>query len=237
MLKIISFSVWGNSLKYLNGCIENIEIAEKIYPGWVVRFYCDSEVNRDFIRKLEKAGAEVVIKNTIKDNWEGLFWRFLPASEADVFISRDIDSRLNEREKAAVDEWLLSDKKIHCMRDHIEHNVPMLGGMWGCRDKIIPNMEQLISQWSANDYKGSDQDFLRTEIWPHYLSTILVHDRYFDGLIVEKGQHRRGLIGVDRLDSEFDYVYDPIRFFGKHDIRPFPNHSPMTYGVHVGEII
>ena len=50
------------------------------------------------------------------------------------------------------------------MRDHIEHNVPMLGGMWGCSNKVIPNMEQLISERSANDYKGSDQDFSRTEI-------------------------------------------------------------------------
>lgn len=234
MLKIISFSVWGNSFKYLNGCIENINLAEKIYPGWTVRFYCDSEVNKDFIRQIKKLGAEIVIKNTIKDNWEGLFWRFLPASEADVFISRDIDSRLNEREKAAVDEWLLSDKKIHCMRDHIEHNVPMLGGMWGCRDKVISNMEQLISQWSGNDYKGSDQDFLRTEIWPNYINTILAHDRYCNGLIVDKGEHKQGTIEGNKLDSDFDYVYDPIRFFGKHDIRPFPN---MQYDSYVGEII
>lgn len=237
MLKVISFSVWGNSAKYLNGCIENINLAEKIYPGWVVRFYCDSEVDKEFIKKLKESGSEVVIKNTLKDNWEGLFWRFLPASEADVFISRDIDSRLNEREKAAVDEWLLSDKKIHCMRDHIEHNVPMLGGMWGCRDKVIPNMEELVYNWSSNDYKGSDQDFLRTKIWPNYIDTILAHDKYYNGLIVEKGEHRQGTIGVDQLDSDFDYVYDPIRFFGEHDIRPFPNHAAMIHGTHVGEII
>lgn len=237
MLKIISFSVWGNKDKYLTGCIENIKLVEKIYPGWITRFYCDSNLNKDFISLLKNMGAEVVIKKTIQNNWEGLFWRFLPASEADIFISRDIDSRLNEREKAAVDEWLSSDKDIHCMRDHIEHNVPILGGMWGCRNKIIPNMNDLVNEWTSNNYKGSDQDFLRTKIWTKYVNNIIVHDKYYNGLIVKNGKHTQGTINSDQNDSDFDYVYDPIRFFGNHLIKPFPNHRKMTNGTYVGEII
>jgi hypothetical protein len=98
-------------------------------------------------------------------------------------------------------------------------------------------MEDLIYNWSSNDYKGSDQDFLRTKIWPVYIDKIIAHDRYCNGLIVEKGESRQGFLNEDQLDSEFDYVYDPIRFFGKHEIRPFPFHEKMSYGVHVGEII
>jgi len=237
MLKVISFSVWGNADKYLNGCIENIKLVDKIYPGWIPRFYCDSEINKNFINNIKRLGAEVVIKNTFKNNWEGLFWRFLPASEADVFISRDIDSRLNEREKAAVDEWLSSDKDIHCMRDHIEHNVPILGGMWGCRNRVIPNIEDLINIWTKNNYKGSDQDFLRTVIWPHYSHKIIAHDKYYQGLLIKNGKHRNGIVEPGHNDSDFDYVYDPIRFFGYHLIKPFPNHAKMTNGTYVGEII
>lgn len=188
MYKIISFSVWGNSKNYLNGCIENINIAKKIYPDWQTRFYCDSLLPNDFISKLNSMGAETVIMKTEKSNWEGLFWRFFPAAEenVDVFISRDIDSILNEREKAAVDEWLSDGKQIHCMRDHIEHNVPILGGMWGCRKGSLRDIVSYINRWNKHDYKGSDQDFLKEEIWRPFKDCILTHDKYYNGITIEQ---------------------------------------------------
>lgn len=290
MNKIISFSVWGNNKRYLNGSIENIALAKEIYPGWVCRFYCDSEVDSSFISKIKDLGSQVVIMKTANSNWEGLFWRFLPASEddVDVFISRDIDSRLNEREQAAVAEWLESDKLIHCMRDHIEHNVPILGGMWGCRKGALKKLRSKIDEWGKYDYKGSDQDFLRLNVWEPHKEHILAHDKYYDGFTIEQvvidieeyHRHRseqddyrqktivakaqyiydcnnNGLeIKKSDLDKLFpdvpevgpvktndkgqiiiDYVHDPVKFFGKHDVRPFPSHGKMSYGIHVGEII
>jgi hypothetical protein len=240
--------------------------------------------------KLESYGSEVVVVKTIKSNWEGLFWRFAPASEADVeiFISRDIDSRLNEREQAAVEEWLSSDKPIHCMRDHIEHNVPILGGMWGCRKGVFHNMKQMISDWGKCDYKGSDQDFLRTVVWENLKHLVLAHDKFHNGFSVEQivsdpkeyikqreeyndfrnrsMEAKKTFIAerfvqgispskeeLDKLFPEleelkpirynennqivFDYVYNPLKLFGKHDVRPFPPHKEMKHGSHVGEII
>jgi len=188
MYNIISFSVWGNDKKYLQGCYENIHLAKEIYPGWICRFYCDSKVDSLFISKIKDLGSQVVIMKTVNSNWEGLFWRFLPASEddVDIFISRDIDSRLNEREQAAVFEWLESDKDIHCMRDHIEHNVPILGGMWGCKKPILKDMSKMIQSWGKYDYKGSDQDFLRTEVWDKFKKQILAHDKFDKGFVIEQ---------------------------------------------------
>jgi len=287
---IISFSVWGDSKKYLDGCIENIILSKKIYPNWITRFYCDSVVDSYFISKIKNMGAEVVIMKTVKSNWEGLFWRFFPASEddVDIFISRDIDSRVNEREQAAVLEWLESDKPIHCMRDHIEHNVPILGGMWGCRKGILKNLKDQIIEWNKYDYKGSDQDFLGQKVWEIYKKQIIAHDKYYKGFtieqvvtnveeyyrqrsekeeyriktILEKNKYLTDLVykgaspNMEEINKIFpdipenppiktnykgeivsDYIYDPIKFFGEHDIRPFPAHKPMTHGTHVGEII
>jgi hypothetical protein len=186
--RIISFSVWGNQDFYFKGCLENIEIAKEIYPEWKTRFYCDSLVSKDFQYKLKEKGAEVVEKITINSSWEGLFWRFLPASDddVDIFISRDIDSRLNWREKAAVDEWIISNKKIHCMRDHIEHNVPMLGGMWGCKKGALSMMKDMIISWPSKEKKGSDQDFLHQIVWNNNRGKIIAHDRFNKGIKIEQ---------------------------------------------------
>ncbi|KAK8405419.1 hypothetical protein O3P69_001755 [Scylla paramamosain] len=50
----------------------------------------------------------------------------------------DVDSRVSQREVAAVEEWLASRKMFHVMRDHPSHNVPVLGGMWDARWDINP---------------------------------------------------------------------------------------------------
>ena len=43
-----------------------------------------------------------------------LIWRFLPAidPQVDIFFSRDLDSRISQREAAAVSEFLKSDVKV-----------------------------------------------------------------------------------------------------------------------------
>ena len=53
-------------------------------------------------------------------------------------MSRDLDSRFSEREKAATEEWLRSNKEFHFMRDHPYHGYVILGGCWGC--KLTPKV-------------------------------------------------------------------------------------------------
>ena len=101
-------------------------------------------------------------------DWRGLFWRFYPASDPDVavMVSRDTDSRLTARERAAVDEWLASDRDFHVMRDHPEHDVSILGGMWGVRNGPPRDMRALIDAQRHDDRWQVDQEFLDAVIAP-----------------------------------------------------------------------
>ena len=125
--------------------------------------------------------VEVVEKNEFGD-WRGMYWRFEAASDPDVeaMISRDTDSRLNAREKAAVDEWLASDKGFHIMRDHPWHKYPVLGGMWGVKSGVIPNMRELISNFAQEDKYGTDYKFFAEMIIPRLKNNIMTHDEFFD---------------------------------------------------------
>ena len=52
--------------------------------------------------------------------------------QVDVFVSRDLDSRINAREAAAINEWRKhSNYSIHSMRDHPGHGVGLVGASWG----------------------------------------------------------------------------------------------------------
>ena len=51
--------------------------------------------------------------------------------QVDIFASRDLDSRINAREVAAVKEWQEnSTEPIHAMRDHPAHFTSLLGASW-----------------------------------------------------------------------------------------------------------
>ena len=50
-----------------------------------------------------------------KSNIPGMYWRFLPIvdPEVDIFIVRDVDSRISKRGENIVNEWVNSDKILH----------------------------------------------------------------------------------------------------------------------------
>ena len=181
MKKIISFCLWGNDPKYTIGAIRNAELAKTIYPGWVARFYIGSSTSPKVIRELLKLNAEVVVMMEEGD-WRGMFWRFYPAGEDDVevMLSRDTDSRLSLREKAAVDAWLATDSPFHIMRDHPAHRTEILGGMWGARGGFLTEMKQLIDQYQKGDFWQVDQNFLREYIYPKVKNVAVVHDEFFE---------------------------------------------------------
>jgi hypothetical protein len=162
MKKIIAFSLWGNNPKYTIGAVKNANLTNEIYNGWISRFYCGKSVPEDILNQLKSIyNCEVIVMDEEGD-WSGMFWRFLPASESDVevMLSRDCDSRLNLREKTAVDEWMKSYKSFHIMRDHPWHGTQILGGMWGVKYPKLKRMKNMIY-----DYKKSH--FWQSIFWQY----------------------------------------------------------------------
>ena len=186
-MKYISYSLWGDKPIYNIGMIRNAEQAKMIYPDWKVVVYYDKSVPSETITKLES--LDVMCINATDLNTYGMFWRFLAADldDCEYVIFRDSDSRLSEREKLAVTEWIDSGKTIHVMRDHPYHRIPcgndrlgILGGMWGIKGKIIP-ITQMIKKFplsKQNNY-GNDQTFLR-DVFFIFEDDRKTHDDFFE---------------------------------------------------------
>ena len=180
MKKIISFSLWGDNPKYTIGAIRNAELTPIIFPNWVSRFYCGKSVPEDIIEKLKSLPHTEVIIMDEDGDWTGMFWRFYACEDSDIMLSRDTDSRLSNREKLAVDEWLESDKDFHIMRDHPYHNTEILGGMWGVRNGLLKNIKELIGDYIKGDFWQVDQNFLREKIHPLVVNNSFSHDSYLN---------------------------------------------------------
>ena len=181
MKNIVAYSLWGDHPMYWKGALRNIELVNKYFPGWICRFYIDKDSKKELINTIIGDNVEVILVDS-KDSFHGMFWRFWAAEDpqVDIFLSRDCDSRISEREVSAINEWLESDKDFHIMRDHPYHTVPILGGMWGCRRGIMRKIGliKMIESWNQFSRKGIDQDFLGRCVYPLVINNCMEHSEF-----------------------------------------------------------
>lgn len=207
--KIIGFSYYGDSRsahhqskKYFQGIQNNLNLLSKYYPTWIIRLYYDMDDKNDPI--LPQLCALSCVSNFDLCDIQSLpgnpltnatyvfpmNWRFFPTldPQVDIYLSRDLDSEFNDREIAAVEEWLHSDKSFHMMRDHPLHDVGMLGSAWGVKlDKDYVRQKwrrawrdgfQNEIMWKARNLTGPDQGFLQKYVWPWAKKDSMQHDSY-----------------------------------------------------------
>ena len=149
-MKIISYSLWGNKSLYIINALKNADIASELFPDWICRYYVSPNVNIKIVEELQNRKNTQVIIQKNDESWNGMFWRFYAAKDANIMISRDADSLLNKRDKACVDEWLSSDKDFHIVRDNCAHAAKIMGGIWGVRNGLLSDMIELINSIQEN---------------------------------------------------------------------------------------
>lgn len=203
-MKVIAFSLWGDNPMYTQGAIKNADLAKELYPDWKCWFYIGKSCPDEVIQELSSRDNCTVIRMREEGNWSAMFWRFLPASNpaVEVMISRDADSRLTERERAAVEEWLESPLGFHIMRDHPYHGVPILGGMWGAKRGVLSDMRKLIEDSTQGDYWQVDQEFLRDKVYNRIKDNAMVHDEFFEKKPFPTPRIKREFIGMAYTESD-----------------------------------
>lgn len=217
--KLITFSLWGDDPKYCVGAIRNAELTRRFYSGWLPRFYIGTSVPEEIIKELRQHTDQIILMDQPGD-WRDMFLRFHPASEDDVeiFISRDCDSRLSEREAAAVQEWIDSPRLVHSMGDHPHHFNPsraLMGGMFGMKQHACPEMTKLIDKFIMEypDAWQCDQSFLKDIIWSRIQHKVLAHSD------IHPGCQR---FSITRKDKEFIGA-----IIGPNEERLHPEHHVM----------
>lgn len=218
MIKVISFSIWGNNPKYLVGLKRNLELMRDIYPGWWSAIYWGGDIDRRDRFELTNQFDDLHKMSVIHQSadWRNMFHRFRvleDLKDSDLFISRDCDSRLTEREAAAVNEWVESDSGFHTIHDHYHHTVPMLGGMWGMKRGAMPEFAEQLDDWVENcgNYWQVDQEFLTQRVWPVARHDVLNHTEFhgnlWPGVAIPMKRQGREFIGAsydenDIIDAE-----------------------------------
>lgn len=166
MRKIISFTLFGNDIKYYIGAEKNIELTKILLPDWeIVIYYHHEMIKINYIEKFISMGVKVVDVSNItigeKNSKEfPFFWRFLSFLNNDITIVRDLDSRFSDREIEYINRWLNNDKDYFIIRDHPWHS-PVPSGLFGIKGFKLEFEEHFHSFITNSDLRwGADQDIL-----------------------------------------------------------------------------
>jgi hypothetical protein len=175
----ISFSLFGQKRRYTDGAVENVNLAPLIYPGWSVVVH--AEKGHRLVPFLRDSGVEVV-EHLPEAGRAGAFWRFQTLCWRNRFervVCRDIDSRLNPRERAAVDDWIARGTDLHTMGEHPSREWRKISaGMFGVRTAAIPHFARALRSWSNRARYRSDENFLDAKLWPALKHSHTGHRRF-----------------------------------------------------------
>ncbi len=238
---------------YTTGVTKNLEEMRKFYPGYSMRVYTNTPLlpqepwchllchNSDlFWCNIEKTPS-----HGNQSHMNFMIWRFLPLGDpsVDIFLSRDLDSVVTEREAAAVQDWLgLPEKKaIQLMRDKsASHYTAMLGGMWGARNSYfgkgsnqsVNTLLRNILSVSANTLfltgKGFDQNVLNIQIYEPRRNQIVAYDSYFCLTFSKETLVRP--FPIKRKNAENDFVGNPTWGQGNYQLMKCPKECRPSYG-------
>lgn len=214
MNKIISFCLYGELDFYCLGLIENIDLINKKYNDWKIYVYYGNIPEKILNILKNKQNTYLFECKHNEYNWEGMFWRFLPieSKDIDIFLSRDVDSRITEREMKFVNEWINSKKLFHIIRDNPAHGIEILGGTFGIKVKEFNKISNLkkIDYYKENFYKRfnknqdrqPDQIFLKEYIWP------LIKDNHMAHIALENLRFTKEDILTEFVPS---FIGEPIQ--------------------------
>jgi hypothetical protein len=186
MVSVFSFCLFGDTDKYCVGLLNNIKTIFEKFPGWMVYVYVGEGVPHWILSQLQRIPIVRIIQTNMQGN-ENKAWRFFAVDlpEVDVCIVRDSDSRVYDRDQAAIQEFLQSDKEFHIIRDHPNHFHKIMAGMWGAKKGMFANtnMQELYTVWRQQRIvRGltpdfwDDTTFLIEMIYPNVVNYSLIHD-------------------------------------------------------------
>lgn len=166
-----SYCLYGKfNPKYYIGLQNNIKFIQNRFPKALIHLWFGSDVEESYFNDILM--TNVTIKKLDISGHELMTQRFLSIDEpnVDIMFSRDCDSMISEREIQFCNEFIESPYLIHTIRDHRGHFVPIMGGLFGIKKKLLQihnlKMKDIIKKIKELnvinfDNYNSDQELLK----------------------------------------------------------------------------
>lgn len=206
-MNVFSFCLYGTASYYYTGLLENIRTIQQYYPDFSIVVYL-GECNASWVLP-----DSVRVIHTGKAGPINMLFRYKALADADVGFVRDADSRITERDRWCINEFLRSSYSYHIIRDHVWHRSKIMGGMFGWKKRYVVEFDEA----HPSGY-GYDEQILSQQVYPLIRDQTLVHTN-INGYLGEHSERiaiphidSRDFVGnVYKTDTpEFEYCVDVV---------------------------
>lgn len=179
---VFAYSLYGDKPTYTYGMIANAKILKEKFPDARVQVYIADDVPAHIHAELAAQPNVRLVPVPRRDQTANTLDRFraIDDDDCDIMFVRDADSRVHARDIACIEDFLASPSHImHIIRDHKYHTEKIMACSWALRKLPVP-LSPLIDVWirTRPSVYMTDQWFLAQCVYPRYVSSAMIHDRY-----------------------------------------------------------
>lgn len=182
-VNIISFCLYGDSDKYylplLNSLIYIKNFHSKTLQA-IVNISDDYPISK--IKEIESLGAKIILIKFTSTSTEKRLSRLNPIllNLGSACFMRDSDSEFGEKDVTLIDDFLISSSSFQVVRDHPNHRMPIMAGLWGVKRS---GYDQLRGIWPEvqrhklfrTDSYRSDEIILADLFYPKTIKNTLIY--------------------------------------------------------------
>lgn len=186
MVRVFSFCLYGNKVKYCRGMSENLKLIAEKYPDFETWIYFSEDVPDQYLQEYRQYKTQLIPMDHLGHH--PMIYRYFPIDQPQVELMfvRDADSRINQRDQWCIDQFIQSDATFHIIRDHYFHKKwKITGAMWGIKrsgltpDLLVFNLYhkylETINTSDLQSVYGEDEKFLNLYLFPKVCGHTLIH--------------------------------------------------------------
>jgi hypothetical protein len=149
------------------GLLKNIELYKEVYPDMKCYVYVVKDnVTTNMIKTIKKKGC--IVRNCVDiPEWYKKILNILPyENENKLFLSRNSESRLIEREQKAIEKFTNQNFNLNIIRDNPNQHVQIPEGLWGAKNINDKLLRLKIMQWCLffiNEWDKKEKEFIEQQ--------------------------------------------------------------------------
>ena len=219
-MHVFSFCIYGEDMKYYVGLEENIRIINEHFPAHFIYIY-SGKTRLDIINTWNIKYRNLVLIDTNHNGPINTLYRYKPLldPEIDQCIIRDADSRIHERDRWCILDFIQDSQYApyicQIIRDHVWHRSRIMGGLSLFRldETIDANLVHRLREALHTLFSNYDA-MTNTSMMEYGIDEAVLADAVYP--IIEKQYIVYSSISVyhDELYKIIDFVNDGTNFCG-----------------------
>jgi hypothetical protein len=249
----ISYTLYGKNYDYYLPIVKQFDFFNDFFDETLnseyefeIVVFIDNSVDVNYFKDLPIRFILDTDENLLA-NVPPKMWRFYNVffREADVYLFRDSDSIISQRELSLLSTWFESKFDANVIRDTRLHLYPIMAGTFSVKGSCISLMQNILKEnpcFIKNRKHFYDQIYLAEIVYPKIISNLLVFSNFlvFENENYIKTDYRTtDFIGGYYLNNKLEKHWHDFKFIEKFPIKAlkFLNYSTRLILLYISYLL